>query len=130
MIQSLNFQVPYLFRNWKSRSFQGCQDQPNLTTFEGGDPCLEKSFRAIKSPKHPLDQNNNNYNNKKETSRVLCFAWTIFELLSSLPNSKNTSKPLDSSFFIKNTKYCSYTQPSSPWFYTFDLGFMGVDVPF
>ena len=43
---------------------------------------------------------------------------------------KNTSKFLDSSHFTKNTMYYSYTQSSSPWFYSLDLGFKGVDVAF
>ena len=43
---------------------------------------------------------------------------------------KNTSKPLDSSFFTKITRYCSYTRSSSPWFYALDLGFRGMDVAF
>ena len=34
----------------------------------------------------------------------------------------------DSSLFTKNTRYCSYTQFSFPWFYTLDLRFRGVDV--
>jgi len=60
----------------------------------------------------------------------MLFAWTFSTHFCCLSNTENTSKPLDSSFFTKNTSYCSYTQSSSPWFYTLDLGFKDVDVAF
>ena len=69
---------------------------------------------------------------KKRLFWVLLFAWMFSTHFSSLSkkHTKNTSKPLDSSFFTKNTKYCSYTQSSSHWFYTLDLGFKVVDIAF
>ena len=72
--------------------------------------------------------------NQKKKKRLLGLAlcldvfYTFFFSLEK--HTKNTSKPLDSSFFTKNTKYCSYTQSSSHWFYTLDLGFKVVDVAF
>ena len=90
--------------------------------FQGPPP--RKACQGYKRPQAPPRP-------KKKVSlgSALCldFFYTFF---LSLSNTKNTSKPLDSSFFIKNTKYCSYTQSSSPWFYTLDLGFRGVDVAF
>ena len=59
------------------------------------------------------------------------FCPTSLHIFFSLPNTqKHTSKLLDSSLFTKNTRYCSYTQSSFPWFYTFDLAYRGVDVAF
>ena len=46
------------------------------------------------------------------------------------PKKHKTHKSLDSSLFTKNIRYCFYTQSSSPWFYTLDLEFRGVDVAF
>ena len=93
---------------------------------------LEKRVKARKGPRYPLDQKK-----KKEISWALCPTWTISECFSSLPNTKKdpkkkkiTSKSFNSSLFTKNTRYCSYTQSSSPWFYTLDLGFRGVGVAF
>ena len=66
-------------------------------------------------------------------SWVLLFSWffyTFFPSLKYKKHLKNTSKLLDSSLFTKNTRYCSYTQSSSPWFYILDLGFRGVDIAF
>ena len=85
---------------------------------------------AINSPRHPSDQR-----------RPLFFFWLFFSLcpaslpIFSLPNmtqntQENTSKPLDSSFFTNNARYCSYIQSSFPWFYALDLGFGAVDVAF
>ena len=89
---------------------------------------LKNAPRAINSPKHPTDRED-----------TLFFEIRILPNLSthlffSLPNTKkhpkHTSKFLDSSLFAKNTRYCSYTQSSFPWFYTLDLRFRGVDVAF
>ena len=56
--QLLNFQDPYLFRNRKSKSFQGCQDQPNPWRFGGGDegPPPRKVCRGYKRPHTPFRQ--------------------------------------------------------------------------
>ena len=54
----------------------------------------------------------------------------FFSLPNTKKHSKHTSKFLDSSLFTKNTRYCSYTQSSFPWFYILDLRFKGVDVAF
>ena len=70
-------------------------------------------------------------------SKFLLSTWSPY-MFFPLPNTKkhtkkhpkNTSKPLDSYLFTNNTRYCSYTQSSFPWFYTLDLGFRGVDVAF
>ena len=68
---------------------------------------------------------------------VLLFAWYFYMHFSLFQThtkkrkeKKNTSKLLDSSLFTKNTRYCSYTQSSFLWFYTWDLGFRGVDEAF
>ena len=59
-----------------------------------------------------------------------CFSARFPPLVNTKNTQKNTSKFLHSSLFTKNTKYCSYTQSSFPWFYTLDLGFRGVDLAF
>ena len=86
---------------------------------------LQKCIGAIKAPKHPLDQ-------KRKVSLGFALCLNVFYMffLSSEHTKKNTLKPLDSSLFTKNTRYCSYTRSSSPWFYILDLGFRGVDVAF
>ena len=125
MIQPLDFQDPYLFRNRKSRSFQECQDQHDrgflkVVALQGS--LLQKSCQGYKRPKAP-------FRPKKETPGLPALCLDEFKafLLSSKhkKHTKNTSNPLDSSF-TKNTRYCSYTQFSFPWFYTLDLGFRGV----
>ena len=55
----------------------------------------------------------------------------IFSLFKTPKNtSKKTSNFLDSCIFTNNSRQCSCTQSSSPWFYTLDLGFRGMDVAF
>ena len=56
--------------------------------------------------------------------------FSLFSPYFSPKKYKNTSKLLDSSLFSKNTRYCSYPPSSSPWFYTLDLRYRGMDVAF
>ena len=132
MIRPLDFQVPYLFRNRKSRSFQGCQDQLDLRPFEGGHRQPNKGRRlvnhagALKGPRRL-------HTKKRKSPWVLLSSCTFFTPFSNLLNTKNTQKTHQSLLillFTKNKRYCSYTKSSSPWFYTLDLGFRGVDVAF
>ena len=84
---------------------------------------LKKHAGAINSPKHPSNQGGRHFSN------FLLSAWSLYTFFS-LPNTKKHIHPLDSSIFTNNTRYCSYTQSSFPWFYTLDLGFRGVGVTF
>ena len=121
----LEFQVPYLFGNRKSRSFQGFQHQPDLRPFKNGGP--RKACWGYNRPQVPSDPKKK----KKDFSGFVSLpgcSLHIFPLFQTL--KKNTSKPLDSFFLTKNTRYCPYTQSSSPWFYTSDLRFRCVDVAF
>ena len=89
--------------------------------------CLKIRARAINSPKHPSDQKRNTF---FWVFALFLVSLHVFPSSKTPKNLKNTLKPLDSSLFTKNTRYCSYTQSSFPWFYTLDLGFRGVDVAF
>ena len=87
-----------------------------------------KAFQGYKRPQAPSRPK------KRNSPQVLLSSQMFSTHFSSLTNTKNTqkntSKFFDSSLFTKSTRYCFYTQSSSPWFYTLDLGFKGVDVAF
>ena len=62
------------------------QDQIHPRSFTGGGcwrPLPRKVCQGYKNPQTPSKQ-------KKETPLVLCYAWKIFKIFSSLPNTKNT----------------------------------------
>ena len=94
MIQLLDFQDPYLFRNRKSRSFQECQDQPDrgllkVVALQGSS--LQKLCRGYKRPQAP-------FRPKKETSGLpaLC----IDEFKAFLLSSKHKKHIKPSRFFL------------------------------
>ena len=83
--------------------------------------------RAIKGPRHLQTK-------KKKDFLGSCslpghFMHTSSLLQTHFYTQKHPKKKKNQSllilFFTKNTKYCSYTQPSFPWFYTLDLRFKG-----
>jgi len=70
-----------------------------------------KCAEAIKGPRHLQTKKKKNKKIKeKRLPGYLPFAWTFFELFSSLPNTKNTSKPLDSipSIFLSLVSYLGF----------------------
>ena len=135
LIRLLDFQDPYLFGNSKSRSFPRWKDKHIFRAFKARGPfkgcCLIMHVGARNSPRHPSNQETTFFSNFLLSAQLL---YTFF----FLPNTKkthtkqpkNASKTFDSSLFTNNIRYCSYTQPSFPWFYSLDLGFRGVGVAF
>ena len=95
-----------------------------MVALEGPPP--QKACRGYKRPHAPLNQK------KKGDYLGFCsLPRCLLHIFSKhKKHTKNLLKPLDSPFFIKNIRYCSYIQSSFPWFYTLDLGFRGVDVAF
>ena len=130
MIQQLDFQVPYIFRNRKSRSFRGVKinqirDHLKIGPLKGR--CLNKRIGDIKGPRHLQTKE------KRETPRVLLFACTFSTPFCLLPNTKTHKKTHQNLLIIllkKNIRYYSYTQSSFPWSYILDLGFRDVDIAF
>ena len=87
---------------------------------------VAKARRGYKSPQVPSKKKKQDFSG---FSSLFGHSLHVFPLFKKQKkHNKNTSNPLDSSFFTKNTRYCPYTQSSSPWFYTLDLGFRGVDI--
>ena len=91
------------------------------------EPSPRKAWRGYKRPQAPFKP--------KKKSLLGSYSlpgWILsfFSLSLKHKSTKNTSKPLDSSLFTKNTRYCSYTQSSFSWLFTLDLWFRGVDVAF
>ena len=87
-------------------------------------PQPRKSCCGYKRPQAPSRKKKK----KKKPSLILCSTWTISKLFSSLLNTKNTSKPLDSSFFNKKYKVLFLYPTFFPL--VLHLGFRGVDVAF
>ena len=84
---------------------------------------LIKRVGAIKGPKHPQTKKKSllrSYSLPRRFLRIFPLSQTHTH--THTQTQKNTSKSLDSSFSTKNTRYCSYTQSSSPWFYTLGFG--------
>ena len=72
------------------------RDHLKVVGLEGPLPCNSCwGYKRLQTPP------NQKKKKKKRLSGCLLFTWTIFELFSSLPNTKNTSKPIDSSFHQK-----------------------------
>ena len=102
---SLDFWVPYLFRNFKRRSIQGCQDQPDQRRFEVGGPWRAATsifaLKAINSPRHTP--------NKEDTHFSEIFLLPRCSLLFfSLPNAKKHPKT------IQKTRQSLLILPFSP----------------
>ena len=99
---------------WRWRPLKGC-----WWPYKGR--CLEKRTKSIKGPKHPSEQRRPHFSEFFSLPRCFLCIFPLFQTHKKKNKNKthththtykHTSKPLDSSLFTKNTRYCSYTQSS------------------
>ena len=107
------------FQTQEVKNFSGVS-----RSIQGPSPPQKNSPRAINSPRHPTERENTLFFFFFSEIHLLpSLSTRFFSLPNNKKHQKHTSKLLDSFLFIKNTRYCSYTQSSFPWFYTLDLRF-------
>ena len=99
-----------------------------MEALQGAPP--HKACWGYKRPQAPPDPKRRDF--PRSCSLHGCFmqASSLLQTHFYTKNTQKTNQSLLILLFTKNTRYCSYTQSSFPWFYTLDLGFRGVDVAF
>ena len=94
-----------------------------MEALQGAPP--HKACWGYKRPQAPPDPKRRDF--PRSCSLHGCFmqASSLLQTHFYTQNTQKTNQSLLILLFTKNTRYCSYTQPSFPWFYNSDLRFKG-----